>query len=166
MTQLQQRHQSDIWPRETIYPANGSPEAEPSPGTMGTAVRNRGCTGSCHGNMVASSAGCQQESVHQLLLFLEPWFHQSFLHIQQTCIGKAAQGDFLNLKINWCSQPKSRGSSAAVRSVSSSLTKKFYIKILTSGLDYNLFRKSHSTQKCLQMSVGQWTCIKIWTQQH
>lgn len=150
----QQRHKPDLWPGGAIYPANGSPGAEPRPGTMGTAVRSRGCTGSCHGNMVASSAVCQQESVHQLLLFLEPWFHPLFLllpHIQQTCIVKSAQGDFFffwGIKINLCSQPKSQGGSAPVRTVSPSLTD-------------NLYRFCLQEVKLVpEMSAGQWSSTK------
>lgn len=77
-------------PRGAIYPANGSPEPEPSQSTMGTAVRNRGCTAGCHGNSVASNAGCQRVSVHQLFLFLKSFFF-FFLplqHIQKVHTGK------------------------------------------------------------------------------
>lgn len=96
-----QRHKRDLRPQEAIYPANGSPGAEPRPGTMGTVVKNRGCTAGCHGNVAASSTGCQRVSVHQLFLFLEPWFHQSFLafpHIQQMCTVKVHKATFFKCK--------------------------------------------------------------------
>lgn len=79
---------SDPW--GAIYPANGSSEPEPSQSTMGTAVRNRGCTAGCHGNSVASNTGCQRVSVHQLFLFLESFFllFSPLQHIQKAHTGK------------------------------------------------------------------------------
>lgn len=102
----------DPWPRGAIYPANRSPGAEPSPGAMGTAVRNRVCTASCHGNVVASNAGCQRVSVHQLFLFLEPPFRRSspsFPRIKNTRTRRV-----FHVKINLCSQSKSHCSRKSV----------------------------------------------------
>lgn len=68
----QQRHNRALWPHRAIHPANENPGAVSNSGTMGTAVRSRGCTAGRHGNPVASSTGCQRVSVHQLFLFLDP----------------------------------------------------------------------------------------------
>lgn len=95
------RHDSNLInmtsePRGAIYPANGSPGPEPSQGAMGTAVKNRGCTAGCHGNLVASNTECPVlRAVVSSVFFFLP-----LPCIQQTHTVTAARGDILIYKEN------------------------------------------------------------------